>query len=285
MPQRKKAPPARSQRGAGTRLRSQISAIPDPGISMGAGGQQTAGLNVGQATGGPVPPDVIQRQPKGGQQPPQQMAQAQPQGRLEMFGRSDPAVGIDLPRLLQAAQDPWVAENPLYSGIINTLIEEQLRMNRPLDPLQKAQMEKLLLENENLRNPRMSPSEAANLDLDRSKFQSEQGERDRRFNLDVSKFDYERDKDRLPEFYDAYVKQEQQAGRPPLGILDFITRRNALGQRMAKPLPPAAQEWELSRPRRERRVSRPWDRAFAICSASTFPVKAASIEHLQEGQA
>lgn len=83
--------------------------------------------------------------------------------------------GIGLPQLLQAAQNPWVAQNPLYSGIINTLIENQLQLGKPLDPMTKLQMEKLAIEIEQARNPQMSPADAARIQLDRDKFNAEQG--------------------------------------------------------------------------------------------------------------
>lgn len=65
--------------------------------------------------------------------------------------------GLGLPQLLQIAQNPWVAENKLYGGIINTLIENQLNMNKPMNPMEKAQLEKLLVETERLRNPQANP--------------------------------------------------------------------------------------------------------------------------------
>lgn len=100
------------------------------------------------------------------------------------------ANGISLPKLLQIAQDPWVAENKLYSGIVTTLIENQLSMNKPMNPLEKAQLEKLMLDIEQQRNPVAKPTGT------------------------------------MTE-YDLYAEQEQAAGRQPMGIFEY---QQALGK-------------------------------------------------------
>ena len=112
-------------------------------------------------------------------QAPQQLMPAQQAPAAPQAAQAAPrpaqagANGISLPKLLQIAQDPWVAENKLYSGIVTTLIENQLSMNKPMNPLEKAQLEKLMLDIEQQRNPQMDPAEKARLGLDREKFDFE----------------------------------------------------------------------------------------------------------------
>ena len=125
-------------------------------------------------------PQQAAPQPAPAQQAPVASPQAQPAPQTAQV----PAGGIALPQLLQIAQNPWVAENKLYGGIINTLIENQLNMNKPMNPMEKAQLEKLLIETEQLRNPVAKPTG------------------------DMTE-------------YDLYVEQATAAGQQPMPFLDY----------------------------------------------------------------
>jgi hypothetical protein len=142
-------------------------------------------------------------------------------------------------QLMKAAQNPWL--NDGQQAVVKALLGEELKKRDPSYALEQEKtrlgLEKDRVELDRLLNPVLSPYEAAQVERNKlldaaasDKARQEQADReadnardDKRLGLDVSKFDYEKQKDALPEYYDAYVKQEQAAGRQPLGILEFIT--------------------------------------------------------------
>lgn len=204
--------------------------------SIGAGGGEP---QQPQPAGIPMPPSPV-AQP----QAPVQVAQATELGGGQGAGAfpaapPDPNSGPGrIAALLAASQNQWMPEG--QQAIVKALIGEEMKK---ADPAYKLQLEKAQLELDAMRNPKMSPSEQANYDLSVKKYGSEEAARaaiqsdvqadntraDKAYQLDVSKFDYQKDKEALPEFYDAYVKQEKAAGREPLGILDFITTSKKAG--------------------------------------------------------
>ena len=180
------------------------------------GGQQVASLDpsagMQQASAAP------QQQPMA--QIAQMLAQSGNNGLPEAAGL-DPNP-INLNTLMQAGGNEFMS--PQRQAIIKMLMEQELKKRDPA----------YALELENTR------SQIADRDIDNRRederfgFEKakagEQSKLDReKFGLDVSKFDYEKQKDSLPEYYDAYVKQETAAGRQPLGILEYITATKKAG--------------------------------------------------------
>lgn len=203
----------------------------------------TGGQGVAKALAGPSQ----QAQPAAPQG--QQVAQALSPDRLPvMAGGNADAIqpgqggGLGMQQLLQAAQNPWLDQQ--QRGLINMLIEQEQQKS---DPLRQMQLQKGQIEIDALKNPRISPADQAKIDFDREKFKAEQANsatddqreavrlklEQEKYTADSSlareKFDWEKDKDRLPEFYDAYVQQEKAAGREPLGILDYVTTSKKAG--------------------------------------------------------
>jgi hypothetical protein len=159
-----------------------------------------------------APPTTIANAPQVAAQPQvpaggvQQVAQAMagaPQGS-----------GVDIGQIQQALSNPFLSPgqrsvaNALLEqelGRRNTAYEQQLKQN---DPKYKLDLEKGQLELQNLREPKMSPSEQANINLNREKFKTEQENRgnltaaeradadaqNARLKLDRDKFDAEMQK-------------------------------------------------------------------------------------------
>ncbi|OJU12264.1 MAG: hypothetical protein BGN85_09425 [Alphaproteobacteria bacterium 64-11] len=138
--------------------------------------------NVAQA-GVPVPPFASQGvdgMPTGAVPVPQAApARPQPAAPVMPAAATEPAATgsqIDLPTLLKAASNPWVANNPLYSGILSKLVEMKLAERMPMSPLQKIQLqqaqatyEKTLIDLHNAQNPQqfhvLSADEKAQMGL------------------------------------------------------------------------------------------------------------------------
>lgn len=168
-------------------------------------------------------PQTVQNQPVA--VAPDQMAQASPMPEMagntaDLRGQTGPSVE----QLYQVLQNPWLSQQ--QRGMVGALLQQKMQEQ---DPAYKLGLEKSQLEVENLRNPRISPADQARLDMDRQKFGLDQKKYATDSSLAREKFDWERDKDRLPEFYDAYVKQEEDAGRKPLGILEYVTTSKKAG--------------------------------------------------------
>lgn len=195
-----------------------------------------------------VSPDAWARMNAPDAAPAPQQAPAAPAQQIAQVLNSGPppqgsqSSGPTVEMLMQAAQNPWLSEG--QRGIVNMLLQKEMQKN---DPAYQMGIEKDRLELDALRNPRISPADQARLDMDRQKLGFEQkdsatdNEREAaKLKLDQEKFanesalsrekfDWEKDKDRLPEFYDAYVQQEKAAGREPLGILDYVTTSKKAG--------------------------------------------------------
>lgn len=168
-------------------------------------------------------PQTVQNQPVA--VAPDQMAQASPMPEMagntaDLRGQTGPSVE----QLYQVLQNPWLSQQ--QRGMVGALLQQKMQEQ---DPAYKLGLEKSQLEVENLRNPRISPADQARLDMDRQKFGLDQKKYATDSSLAREKFDWEKDKDRLPEFYDAYVKQEEDAGRKPLGILEYVTTSKKAG--------------------------------------------------------
>lgn len=139
---------------------------------------------------------------------PQQMAQADVP---TMAGGTAPERrGPTLEQLLKASQNPWAPKGA--QGILKILIEQEMQKNDPLRQLEIQNMQGQI-DDRRLDNER----ENRRFDFDQNKFEREFGLSERKFDLDREKAMLER----LPEFYDAYVQQQQAAGREPLGILEY----------------------------------------------------------------
>lgn len=173
--------------------------------------------NVGAA------PAVSGVSPQASRQPPQQVAQAAP-AVTAPNGTAIP------PEILQVLGDPRVSQRT--RGIATLLLQQQqarqqLILEQELkqaDPGYKADLRLKQLQADQIANPRMSPSEAANLDLNREKFTADTRANADRLALDKDKFAADRENNALtPDLkeYNAYVKGEQSAGRTPLSLLDY----------------------------------------------------------------
>jgi hypothetical protein len=103
---------------------------------------------------------AMQPEPQPQMQPQMQQPQGQPQQapqipqqvqQVAQVRQQQTGAQIPLAQLLQAAQNPWVAQNPLYSGIISKLVSNQLDQNQPMTPQEVAEYEGALLSNQKTR--------------------------------------------------------------------------------------------------------------------------------------
>lgn len=87
-----------------------------------------------------------------------------------MGGQQQPiqsAQGGLSPDLLSLASNDWL--NPQQQAVVRALLSNELRAMQPMTPAERLQAEKLGLEIENLRAPRMTPYQQAQLDLERQR--------------------------------------------------------------------------------------------------------------------
>lgn len=155
----------------------------------GSGGTQVASLDpsIGMASLPPAaapamaPVDIprqTQGDPQGGMMPaPQTRAAPQAAQVAQAMGGMN-LDAIDLPTLIQAAQNPWVAQNPLYSKIVGALIER--KMAGPAKPEFQEVGGRLIQINPDgsiseAYSPGMSAKDQAQIDLERQKFEFERG--------------------------------------------------------------------------------------------------------------
>jgi len=175
-------------------------------------------------------------------------------GAPEMAGNWTPEAGgqLGMQQLMDLSGDPWLSE--AQQRLLQALMERQMQQ---ADPAYQMGLRKAQLELQALENPQMSPSERANYELNVQKFGAEEAqrmfERDqaaKQFTLDTDKFKSE-DADRtadntradqeldirkleyllrtVPDFYTEYARQEQAAGRTPLGIMEYALQFEKAG--------------------------------------------------------
>lgn len=141
----------------------------------------------------------IQRTPPIAPVPMDRVAQALIGGQTdalpEMAGNSPAGAMPSIAQLLAAGGNPFMPEG--NQKIINMLIEQEMQRR---DPAYKLGLEKSQLEVDAMRNPRMSPSEQANYDLNVRKFGAEDADRtadnareDRRFGSEEAQRAFERE--------------------------------------------------------------------------------------------
>lgn len=113
----------------------------------------------------------------------------------EMAGNAPAGAMPSIAQLLAAGGNPFMPEG--NQKIINMLIEQEMQRR---DPAYKLGLEKSQLEVDAMRNPRMSPSEQANYDLNVRKFGAEDADRtadnareDRRFGSEEAQRAFERE--------------------------------------------------------------------------------------------
>lgn len=216
----------------------------------GKGGTQVASLD--PAAGLPPATAPAPRAAAPMERVAQALTGAQTDALPEMAGNGGGGAMPSIAQLLAAGSNPFMSEG--NQKIINMLMEQELQRR---DPSYQMGLEKSRIELDNLRNPRMSPSEQANYDLNVQKFGAENDQRmferefkGKEFGLNERKFtsedadrtaDNAREDRRLeiqqleyllktePDFYAKYVQQEEAAGRQPLGILDYTKQLKQAG--------------------------------------------------------
>lgn len=87
-----------------------------------------------------------------------QVAQAQPQSS-----------GVN-PKLYELMSDPSLS--PRRQSAMQMLLEQKSKANAPVDPMKQLQMERLGLQNKQLRNPSMTPYQKAQIEVNREKIQA-----------------------------------------------------------------------------------------------------------------
>lgn len=145
----------------------QVASLdPAAGMPAVARGPAPAGVTAPSAIQSVAPPAATI--PAGNVPPtPGQTAQAGPQR---------PAGGAmpNIVQLLSAMQNPWVAQK--YGPIVSALLKQQMdQAVAANDPKRALELQKLQAEVDQLKNPRMSPADAARLELDQKKFEADQG--------------------------------------------------------------------------------------------------------------
>lgn len=163
----------------------QVASL-DPSIGMPAApAQGVPSMAPAQARAGGMMGALPQRQTEGDPQgggvhmPRAQPAQQQPAVNVaQAMGGAMNLDAIDLPTLMQAAQNPWVAQNPLYSRIVESLIER--KMAGPAKPEFQEVGGRLIQINPDgtiseAYSPGMSEKDRAQIDLERQKFDFERG--------------------------------------------------------------------------------------------------------------
>jgi hypothetical protein len=157
-------------------------------------------LNGGQSA---TAEQLAQAQQIGQQMGQQQVAQAQSAG-----GQS--AEGPSFEQLMQAAADPRLSDQA--RGVVNLMLKREMDRQQVIaereaqngDPLRKLQLEKAQLEIDQMRNPQLSASDR----LAREKFEVDKANSGK--TNDIKNYEY-------------YVTREREAGREPLGPLDWET--------------------------------------------------------------
>lgn len=168
-------------------------------------------------------------------------------------GRRQPSI----PELLGGLGNKWMS--PAQQKILGVMLEQQMRRE---DPAYGLGLEKARTELDLLKNPRLSPYEAQQIELKRAeaeaaaaKAKQDQSNADRTFTsedadrtADNARADQELNIKQLeyllktqPDFYAKYVQQEEAAGRTPLGVLDYATRLKGENK------PSAVQEYEYAK--------------------------------------
>jgi len=174
-----------------------------------------------------------------------QIAQAL-SGTPEMAGNAPSARRQpSIPELLGGLGNKWMS--PAQQKILGVMLEQQMRRE---DPAYGLGLEKARTELDLLKNPRLSPYEAQQIELKRAeaeaaaaKAKQDQSNADRTFTsedadrtADNARADQELNIKQLeyllktqPDFYAKYVQQEEAAGRTPLGVLDYATQLKKAG--------------------------------------------------------
>ena len=168
-------------------------------------------------------------------------------------GRRQPSI----PELLGGLGNEWMS--PARQKILGVMLERQMQRE---DPAYGLGLEKARTELDLLKNPRLSPYEAQQIELKRAeaeaaaaKAKQDQSNADRTFTsedadraADNARADQELNIKQLeyllktqPDFYAKYVQQEEEAGRTPLGVLDYATRLKGENK------PSAVQEYEYAK--------------------------------------
>lgn len=167
--------------------------------------------------------------------PPQQVAQAllgsnTPQDQLPVMAGGTSGIvqpgqatqGIN-PAIIEALSNPAASEQTrkIAGMLLGQHLEQQAAAN---DPLRALQLQKGQFELDALRNPRISPADQAKIDFDREKFKAEQANEDADNQREDAKFKFDQQQAGTTtgtKDYDAYAKDERDAGRQPLGRLEF----------------------------------------------------------------
>ena len=164
----------------------QVASL-DPSIGMPAAPAQAAPAmapaqtRIGGGMMSALPPRQTEGDPQGGgvPMPSAQPVQQQPAVNMaQAMGGAMNLDAIDLPTLMQAAQNPWVAQNPLYSRIVESLIER--KMAGPAKPEFQEVGGRLIQINPDgsiseAYSPGMSDKDRAQIELERQKFDYERG--------------------------------------------------------------------------------------------------------------
>lgn len=181
-------------------INTQTNAVPD----RFAGSQQLAnaqgGIVPALSGGQPASAEQIAQAEQAGQQ---QVAQAQ-------MGGAQGGDGPSLDQLMQAAADPRLSDQA--RGVVNLMLKREMDRQQLIaereaqagDPLRKLQLEKAQLEIDQMKNPRLSESDR----LAREKFEAEKANAGK--TNDIKNYEY-------------YAAREREAGREPLGPLDWET--------------------------------------------------------------
>lgn len=171
----------------------------------------------------PLPSRDVSAPPPVASVPPVQVAQSAP-GVVAPNGQAIP------PEVLKVLGDPRVSQRT--RGIAQLLIQQQQARQQAIleqrlkqsDPGYQADLRLKTIQADQLLNPQMSPAEKARIDMDREKFGYEKTSDVDKLALDRDKFDADKANNALtPDIkeYDAYAKDERDAGRTPLGRLDY----------------------------------------------------------------
>jgi hypothetical protein len=209
-------------------MRTPIPAFIPPGMmddarlsAAGLGSIQEVLAAMAQQQGFQPQPAAMQPAPQEmPPQAPQQVAQAQPQpqggGGGFLSGIQNFLDGGRGQKVNQTVQ--WLQQQGLDGNTAQALARNpgllQDYLKQRLDPMQPLQMEKLGLEIDQMRNPRMAPGEEARLGLDRERFDFERSNADK--TNDIREYQF-------------YVRQEREAGRQPASMFEWDQARRRSG--------------------------------------------------------
>jgi len=159
---------------------------PAAGIPMpGAQGQMRA-----SSPALPAPTTVTAPSPVAAQPPVAPAAQV-----AQVMSSQQPS--IDLGAVTKALNNPFLT--PGQRAVAQSILQQEMdrrsaqyeQQLKQSDPAYRQNLEKGQIELDNLRNPKMSPSEAANLKLNQDKFAADTANNEARLKLDRDKFDAE----------------------------------------------------------------------------------------------